>query len=331
MRIMMFVLAALVVAAGTGFYLFRELQAPVARPAAVAAVKATTIDVFVPATELVAGAIIQPDKLGRLAMPEKSITSEMIQVNDAGKDLLTGSVARQVLPVGMPIARSATVQPGDRGFLAAVLPQGKRAISIAISETAGLSGLVLPGDWVDLILTYSLEEDDGRGQSVPGRTVHASETVARNIRVLALDNRVSHKPVSEKDGKTVVPEIPRTATLQVSPREAEEITLASALGSLSLALNSVRDGGEAADVRRKTERVALGGASLVGQSPVPTPADMTLDSDVTSLLRSEVQRTVPEQVSRIQVVRGASGSGVTAKPLSAEAAESAPAEAAATQ
>lgn len=332
MRIMIFVLSALVAAGGTGFYLFRELQAPAQKPTPQAeAPKAR--DVFVPVAALAAGTILQPEHLGHMAMPERAIGAEMIVADADGKGFLTGSVARQMLPAGVPIARSAVVQPGDRGFLAAVLPQGKRAISIPISETAGLSGLALPGDWVDLILTYTVtaKENDGAGgeDADKPRDIHASETVARNILLLALDNRVSHTPAADAEDKLVAPPIPRTATLQVTPREAEEITLASTLGTLALALNSVRDGGEAMDARKQmTETLALdragGGPSLRSRKPLPDMGNLTLDADVTSLLRAEVQRTIPEQVSRIQVVRGSSRTGVATIPPASGAETPAP-------
>lgn len=137
----------------------------------------------------------------------------------------------------MPIARSATVQPGDRGFLAAVLPRGKRAVSIPI-EVSGVSGLALPGDRVDIILTYSVTAElmDEK------RDIHASETVARNLRVLALDQRLSQTHSLEEKVKDLP--VADTATLEVTPAEAETITLATTLGTLSLVLNSVRDGGD---------------------------------------------------------------------------------------
>ena len=109
----------------------------------------------------------------------------MIVADAEGQEFLAGSVARQVLPQGVPIARSSIVQPGDRGFLAAVLPKGKRAITIPVDEIAGLSGLALPGDRVDLILTYSVAGD----ATAPAR-IRASETVITNIRVLAFDQRL---------------------------------------------------------------------------------------------------------------------------------------------
>jgi pilus assembly protein CpaB len=312
------ILAALIVAGGTGFYVVQGLRPPAPEP--VAQIEMPKLrQVFVPARELAAGTIITPEHLSRMDMTEAAITAEMVVTDAEGEAVLAGSVARQALPKGVPIARSAIVQPGDRGFLAAVLPQGMRAISIPVTETAGLNGLALPGDWVDLILTYSVTADDEEAGETDGakpRDIRASETVARNIRLLALDNRVNPQAKNEK-GEIVAPPAPRTATLQVTPRQAEEITLANTLGGLSLALNSVRDGGEGAEQRIEPVALAVPARS---RAAAPGELQLTLDSDVTSLLRLEVQKTVPEQVARIQVVRGPGGSALAeTRPAKAEA------------
>ena len=238
MRILLVILAALIVAGGTGFYVFQGLR-PQAPEVVVQAAAPAMREVFVPSQELPVGTIITPVRLSRMEMTEGAITAQMIVADAAGEAYLAGSVARQVLPQGVPIARSAIVQPGDRGFLAAVLPKGKRAITIAISEVAGLGGLVLPGDRVDLILTYSVAGDIIDAE----REIRASETVMSNIRVLALDQRLG-PVVLDEEGKAETPPIARTATLEVSPQEAEMITLGQTLGTLSLVLNSVRDGGD---------------------------------------------------------------------------------------
>jgi pilus assembly protein CpaB len=300
MRIVMLFFVALVIAGGAGFYLWTEMQADA--PAAVAEAPKLK-EVYVPVAELSAGSILKPEHMRRVPMEDAALTSEMVLADADGEAVLVGSVARQVLAKGVPIARSAVVQPGDRGFLAAVLPQGKRAISIPITEVAGISGLILPGDRVDVILTYSLTGDTIDA----ARDVRASETVMSNIRVLALDQRL-HQPAAAADGKPLgeAPPIARTATLQVSPREAEMITLATSLGDLSLVLNSVHDGGEGFEA---PEAAAAG----VGQR------HMTLDSDVTTLLQQtgsepavEAPAALPlvDQILRIQIVRGATAGAI---------------------
>ena len=342
MRIFLMIFAALIVAGGSGYYMLLGLRPATPSVVAAAAPAATQTEVFVPATELNVGTIIRPEQLGRIPMAESAITPEMVVADDEGQKLLVGSVARQVLPQGLPIARSATVQPGDRGFLAAVLHKGMRAVSIPVTEITGVSGLVMPGDRVDILLTYSVAGDLINA----GREIHASETVVRNLRVLALDQRLeSGQPLVDKaaQGATIeAPPVAKTVTLEVSPQQAEIITLAKTLGDLSLALNSVSDGGDdvAADARPDAEEQVssqpfsdtlsrLRDAARMGAI---MPRRMTLNSDVTSLLRRELSDPaagelsptavtpapapsanavpLPDRTLSIQVVRGSKNQSV---------------------
>jgi pilus assembly protein CpaB len=314
------ILAALIVAGGTGFYVVQGLRPPV--PEAVAQIEAPRLrQVYVPARELASGTILTPVLLTRMEMTEPAISAQMVVADADGERTLVGSVARQVLPAGVPIARTAVVQPGDRGFLAAVLPKGMRAITIPISEVAGIGGLVLPGDRVDIILTYSIA-----GSIIDAeRDIRASETVMTNIRVLALDQRLGPVMPDEKDGKVQTPPVATTATLEVSPGQAEIITLSQTLGALSLILNSVRDGGDDAAEAEDAIRPAAAGPgsrrSLGRSAEGLLPRRMTLDSDVTSLLRRQLageagptlaagaspgDSPVPltDRTTRVQVVRG---------------------------
>jgi len=323
MRIVILILASLAVAGGTGYYVLQSMQPPVQAAAPAEAPAPRTTDVFVPAAEIAAGTILTPDRLGRMALPPAAVTDEMFRADDDGAQTLEGSVARQMLPRGVPITKAAIVRPGDRGFLAAVLPQGKRAISIPVGEVTGVSGLILPGDRVDLILTYSV---DG-GTIDAERDIRASETVMANLQVLALDRRLSQKQIAP-DGSPITdaPPIARTATLAVTPQQAEMITLATTLGDLSLVLNSVHDGGDPkaleagddamadADRQRMIEQIAASGPA--SDRPF-VPRAMTLDSDVTSLLLKRAPEDAPEaeplaeRIQRVQVVRGVASGAVT--------------------
>lgn len=297
MRVFLLLFAALIVAGGTGYYAWMGTRpAPVAPVAQMVEAPKPT-EVFVAAGNLPMGTILRADNLGRMPLPKGSVTAEMVVADETGEALLAGGVARQPLPKGMPIARSAVVQPGDRGFLAAVLPQGKRAISIPITEVSGVSGFALPGDRVDVILTYSVTAEFLNEK----RDIHASETVARNLRVLALDQRTSQEPDDKLSGQTVAD----TVTLEVSPAEAETITLATTLGTLSLALNSVRDGGDAVAEGPDSEPLER----IKGRMAKPVaaaPQAMTLDSEVTTLLNRRNDDTVAQRLRAVpvQVVRG---------------------------
>ncbi len=325
MRMVLIAIAALLVVGGAGYYVVAQQQARLrlANAASEPVVAAPTkTDVFVPSKDLSAGVILKPEHLARLALDPSAVSGEMVVADEQGETLLIGSVARQSLVQGLPIARSTVVQPGDRGFLAAVLPQGKRAISIPITETAGVSGLAMPGDRVDIILTYSLS---GEGMDIQ-RDVRASETLLANIRVLAFDQRLDR---SQPEDGTAAGAIARTATLQVSPREAEMITLATTLGDLSMVLNSVHDGGEEAAA---VTDAAAADLLLVPGSLAPARS-LTIDSDVTSLLRRDAPAEAPDAegisgevarsvlLQRIQIVRGTTSGAVDL----AEQTEAAPA------
>jgi pilus assembly protein CpaB len=304
MRIFLTVLAALLVAGGSGYYLLAAMKpAPqAAGEAAEPREERPRIHVFVPARPLPAGTILLPEHLAKIALEEATLSAEMIRADDDGRTLLVGSVARQALAQGVPIARSAVVQPGERGFLAAVLPRGKRAISIPVSEVAGLSGLVMPGDRVDIILTYSVD-----GSVIDAeRDIRASETVLTNLRVLALDQRLGEAdPARANDPQSRT--VARTATLEVTPQEAEILTLSTQLGELSLVLNSVEDGGErVAATEGDVVPAALARPAAAAGRPLRAP---TLDSQVTTLLHrdpgAEADRLPPaERLNRVQIVRG---------------------------
>src|SRR5438270_12341240 len=105
-----------------------------------------------------------------------------------------------------------------------------RAISTEISPETGAGGFILPNDHVDVILSRR----DKEAEKASGVDVHTSETILANVRVLAID-----QTVEEKNGQRVV--VGKTATLELSPRQAETLTLARQLGSLSLALRSLLD------------------------------------------------------------------------------------------
>jgi pilus assembly protein CpaB len=128
-------------------------------------------------------------------------------------------VIREPLGAGEPITEPRLARPGDRGFLAAVLSPGLRAITIPINETNSIAGLLFPGDRVDLIVTHD----------VGSRRV--SETVMTNIRVLAVDART--QAVNGQPG------VGRTVTIEVTPKQAESVIVARGIGSFSLALRSL--------------------------------------------------------------------------------------------
>ena len=162
------------------------------------------------------------DKATPPAAPEIAMSS----------DELVGTVVRNAITAGQPITRGSLVKPGDRGFLAAALGPGMRAVTVPVSALTGVAGFVFPGDRVDLVLTQSVTGEGGSGSPL-----RASETILGNIRVLATDQSTESKV---EDGKTVVSEF-RTVTIEVTPKIAEKIAVAQTIGTISLSLRSLSD------------------------------------------------------------------------------------------
>jgi len=173
------------------------------------------------------GTFLKPDMFRWAEWPEDGISDTyLVKLEDAETDQiedLLGAVMRNSVTVGEPVTTGQIIRPGERGFLAAVLTPGSRAVSVPINATTGISGFVFPGDSVDLLLTHTIKG----GQNVR----RASETILRDIRILAVDQSVSND-----DGKPV---IAKTATLEVLPKQAEKIAVAMEMGILSLTLRSL--------------------------------------------------------------------------------------------
>jgi pilus assembly protein CpaB len=146
-------------------------------------------------------------------------------------------LARARLPIysGEPIMERKLVMANDGGFMSAILPQGMRAISVAISERSAVSGFILPNDRVDVILTRKLDGVDGSGKVV------RSETVLSNVLVLAINQTFRQEAGEDKITVTEG----KTAVLELDPMQAEVVTKVEAAGELSLALRSIAEGGDA--------------------------------------------------------------------------------------
>ncbi len=146
-------------------------------------------------------------------------------------DKLVGAAARQPLFAGEPVTEDKMILKRDGSFLAAVLPQNGRAITLKVDESTGVAGLILPGDRVDVILTHEVKvrgTDSGGGPSVDRQFV--GETIVHDLPVLAVDQELKHDDKGNKVAKTV--------TLAVDVGQAEAIALGRSLGTLTLSLRS---------------------------------------------------------------------------------------------
>jgi|SRR5690349_17972417 pilus assembly protein CpaB len=244
------------------------------------------VQVLVAKRDLPVGTFIRPEHLRWQPWPEASLSPAYAVEGKKKLEDFVGSVVRLPVSSGEPITDGRVVSPGNSGFLAAVLRPGYRAVSVPVTVTSGISGFVFPGDHVDVLLTHNLPMPvDG------GLERRAAVTVLRNIRVLALDQKVDVKPGEAAS-------VPRTATVEVTPKQSEIVTVVVEMGKLSLSLRSLQRDEPLLPEDDPFQQVDLsvGEKKKVGENP--PDGTFTLDSDVSSLL----------SVRRITIMRGGKGS-----------------------
>jgi pilus assembly protein CpaB len=225
-------LGALIVAIGTAMAA-RSMFTGATAPQAVAAgsVQPEGPKVLVAKRALPVGTIITADAIGFQLWPQEMVQDAYFIDGEADMSKLLGTVVRHAVTAGEPVTQGSLVSPGDRGFLAAALGPGMRAVTVQVSAKTGVAGFVFPGDHVDMMLTQQVA---GEGETA----LKTTETILRNLRVLATDQ--STETETTPDGKTVVRQF-GTVTLEVTPRIAEKIQVAETIGTLSLALRSIAD------------------------------------------------------------------------------------------
>ncbi len=224
-------LGALVIAIGTALAA-RSMFAGASAPEVEAApVEPAGPKVLVAQRSLPTGTIITADAINFQQWPEELVQDAYFLDGEADISKLLGTVVRHQVTAGEPVTQGSLVSPGDRGFLAAALGPGMRAVTVPVSAKTGVAGFVFPGDRVDLVLTQTVKGDDGQA-------LKASETILRNLRVLATDQSTTQE--TTEGGKTVVRAF-RTVTIEVTPKIAEKVAVAQTIGTLSLSLRSIAD------------------------------------------------------------------------------------------
>ena len=286
---------ALVIAVVTAVMAKNMFTGAGAPSAAAAQAVPTGPKILVARKALPVGTIVDQESLAFQAWPKELVQNAYYQEGTPEADMskLLGTVVRNPITAGQPVTRGALVGPKDRGFLAAALGPGMRAVTVPVSTTSGVAGFVFPGDRVDLVLT---QEVAGGGD---GPALKVSETIMRNLRVLATDQRTDSK---DEEGKTVVRAF-SMVTVEATPRLAEKIAVSQSLGTLSLSLRSIAD--NTAELERA---VASGEVRLpagtnpaeerrlllaVTNRPVDTNTTYTTGGDVSRFQR----RTVPARPS----------------------------------
>jgi pilus assembly protein CpaB len=244
---------------------------------------APSAGVIVAARSIELGQALTPDMLRTQAWPADAVPEgSFTQISE-----LTGGetrVALRSIAPNEPILSSRVSGAGGRATLSATIAEGHRAVSIRVNDVIGVGGFVLPGDFVDVLLT----RPDGEGRNNPMRT----DLLISGVRVLAIDQIATE---SRND-----PQVARAVTIEVSLEDGQKVALASQIGTLSLALrraDEIRD--EEGGARTRAIRIQdLRSDAEMRAAPRPAPVRQA---------RREARPTGPT----IEIVRGFTSSRVT--------------------
>ena len=283
-RTLLLTLAALTTAGVTAFLVNgwmerqrRQVVVPVVK-------KVETLKVLVARTNLGAGTFLKREHTVWQVWPEGNVSPAYAVKGKRKQEEFIGSVVRSSIVAGQPVTDASVVKVGERGFLAAVLSPGLRAVSFPITAASGISGLVFPGDRVDIILShkFKIQSDDKSKQKLR----MASETVLINVRILAMDTRTDDQKDKKKKGT-----VPKTVTLEVTPKQAEIVSVALNLGKLSLSLRSLAHNTDGKITDSETIKQSSRGRTV------------TLDGEVSRVL------SIGEASDAVHVIRGGSKQG----------------------
>lgn len=254
-------LLTLIVAGGLGVAVLlahRPAPPPVVAQAAPPPRVVPKVSVLVAARPVHAGALLQPEDMASALIPEDQVPPGASTDSVDARTALRGAMVRQSLDANKPITASEVLRPGDRGFLAAVLAPGMRAVSVAVDSVSGTAGLIWPGDRVDLILTQSIED---AAQPLGKRVV--GECVLRDVRVIAVDQQLAEGGQQSQPQGGILNNS-RVLTLEVSGAIAERVAVAARLGRLMAVVRS----------------------AVAGPAPEPAPRRSVWADDVSPALRS---------------------------------------------
>jgi pilus assembly protein CpaB len=226
---------------------------------------------------------VNETKPGQVVRPAASQLEAKPELENQVRAAVYGAVLRHELAAGAPIFKDAIVKPGERDFLQVVLTPGERAISIPVATGGASTGLLSPGDRVDVILTQNFKNDNAANAPLTRRSV--SETVVENLRVLAIDVPDSTTRPGAAAVNPATGNFGRTVTLEVTAEQAEQINVATELGKLSLTLRSATDDAFAASPTSPTTPIVR----TVSHEPVDGRIKPTWAGDVSPALMGAAQ------------------------------------------
>lgn len=211
------------------------------------------IPVAVAKVAIPVGTKIIPEQVSIVQFPKESMPDGAFETAEK----LAGRVAVTNIAPREPITEARLAPEGTAGGLSAVIPEGYRAMTVKVDDVVGISGFIMPGTLVDVVVTIDPAEHAGMQNPI-------SKIVLQNIKVLANGQNID-KPDDQREANSV-----KAVTLQVTPEQAEKLALAATEGKLQLVMrNSIDQGDE--QTTGVNKRQLLGGDTA---KPAPEPGSL---------------------------------------------------------
>ena len=229
-----------------------------------------------------AGSLLKPEDVVAKEVDSNTVPEGATLDTPDARGMLIGAMVRRSLAASEVILPVDVMRPGEHGFLAAVLGPGMRAVTVSVDAVSGTAGLIWPGDRIDLILLQSRADS-----TLPAGKRVGAETVLSNVRVIAIDQHLVQGAAPDGNPAT------RTATLEVTPEQAERVSVAAHIGKLSLTVRSADPGPGGLSTAARTGTSSNGSA-------------VTWASDVSPSLNPSVETS---EKTVVHVYQGAGNGG----------------------
>lgn len=227
------VLVIAAVAAIGALFLIRGMNAQRATPTSTEAQPIAGEQVLVAARDIPQGASLAPGDIAVRLFPQESVTPSFVRVSQqpSAQAEYVGAVTRRAFTAGEPITLTSVLQPEGRGFMAAQLEPGYRAVAVEIKDQTAAGGFIGVNDRVDVIMTQRVQVRDGAGANEQVR----SDIVLQDVRILAIGNVTQPQTAGEAPTQTPA----SVAVLELTAGDARTVMLAQEMGDISLALRGV--------------------------------------------------------------------------------------------
>src|SRR5687767_9282250 len=216
------------------------------------------------------GSKIIPEQIMVVQFPKESTPDGAFD----SPEKLAGRVAVVNIAAREPITEARLAPEGTAAGLSAVIPEGYRAMTVKVDDAAGISGFIMPGTLVDVVVVIDPREGSGNQDPI-------SKIVLQNIKVLANGQNID-KPKDEREANTV-----KAVTLQVTPEQAEKLALATSEGRLQLVMRNQIDQGD-------EQTPGVNKRSLLsGEAAMKAPEPGSLKSEQPKQETKSVRRSAP--------------------------------------